>query len=58
MEFNLYCPLIEHKISEVDYMENQSCAEGLLIPDSMPGGYRAKENWRDICLSCPHHESE
>lgn len=52
----LMCPLVNHIIEDFDCVETQTCAEGMLKPDSMPAEYKENPSWRQICLNCQYHE--
>ncbi len=42
------CPLTDDWEHAIDCMENQSVVES-----AIPQRFKKKENWRDICRSCP-----
>ena len=51
MEDKVFCPLVDRKIGPVDCMENRDTRE-----ESIPAEYKVKENWKEICKSCPYYE--
>ena len=42
------CPLVEDWIDPIDCMENQSIRE-----ESIPIRFREKQNWKELCKTCP-----
>ena len=49
------CPLVDRMIFDIDCIETSDVARGLLKSDRMPDEYKAKPNWREICVSCKWH---
>ena len=57
MEKDRICPLMDGEcISEDDCYENCMIAERYIKPDRLPERVKAKENFREICLACKHHD--
>ncbi len=58
MERNRICPLLDGKsISEDNCYEYCLVAEKMLKPDRiLPESVKVKEDFREICLSCEHHD--
>lgn len=55
MENRVYCPLIDEEIEDIECIENVDCVIGIQKENSIPARYRKKENWKDICKKCKHH---
>jgi len=49
------CPLIGELISDDDCFEVCIVAEGEIKERVLNEKYRAKENWREICMNCTNH---
>lgn len=49
------CPLVDKEIEDIDCIENRDVVDGMIIESSMPGKYKRKENWRNICKECSWH---
>lgn len=52
----MFCPLVESKIENIDCIENQDVVNHLITENSMPQEYKQKENWREICEQCKYFE--
>lgn len=51
------CPLVDRIIDNGDCLISQLVSEEELKPSVLDESFRQKKNWREICLSCKHHES-
>lgn len=57
MKKNRICPLMDgESISEDECYENCMVAERYFKPDRLPEKVKAKEDFREICLACEHHD--
>ncbi|MDD4508445.1 MAG: hypothetical protein PHN26_05885 [Eubacteriaceae bacterium] len=54
-QVNVMCPLIGELISDDDCFEVCIVAEGEIKERVLNEKYRAKENWREICMNCTNH---
>lgn len=52
------CPLIDTEIDDVDCVENQDAADGLIIEKSVPPRFKNKSDWRLICQRCKYHQED
>lgn len=51
------CPLVDEEIEYYECMENQDCADGILVKEALPEKYKRKKDWKKICKECQYHES-
>lgn len=53
---SVFCPLVDAIIEDIDCVENQDVVSDMIKDDTMPVKYKAKPNWRQICLACKYYE--
>ena len=58
MDTNVFCPLIDKKIDVAECIENVDCIDGYIALTSLPEMYKIKENYKDICKNCKHHNTD
>lgn len=51
----VFCPLVDAEIEDIDCIENRDVADDMIAEESLPQKYKAKENWKEICLNCEWH---
>mgnify|MGYP004554342375 FL=1 len=52
---SVLCPLIDKEIDAIDCIENRDCIDGIIKLSSLPEKYKAKKNYKEICVSCKWH---
>ena len=58
-ENKIICPLIDNKeISDYDCYDVCLVACKMLKASAIPNMFTKKENFREICLNCPHHNEQ
>ena len=58
-ENRITCPLIDNKeISDADCYDVCLVANKMLKASAIPNMFTQKENFREICLNCPHHNEQ
>lgn len=55
MADNVFCPLIDKNIEDIDCIENRDIADGMIIESNMPSKYKQKQDWKEICKKCKYH---
>lgn len=50
------CPLVNDWIEDIECIETRDVADEMFMESSLPERFRAKEDWRGICLKCPFHD--
>ena len=48
------CPLVDYSIASHHCIENAMIISGFMDENKMLEGFKAKENWREICQNCPN----
>lgn len=49
------CPLVGHKIENIDCIENSDAVDGMIKKDSVPERFKVKSDWEEICKNCKWH---
>lgn len=58
MEEKIFCPLIDGETSDDECYEACLVASRLLRKEAINAEFIQKENFREICLNCPHHNEQ
>ena len=51
----VFCPLVNKMIEDIDCIENRDCIDGYVKLASLPGEYKVRQNYIDICKMCKWH---
>lgn len=58
MKDNVFCPIVNKDIEDIECIVTVDCADGILKPSVTDEKFTNIKNWREICLKCPNHEME
>lgn len=51
----VFCPMIDEIIEDIDCMENRACIDGEMQLSSLPAKYKTKQEFINICRQCKYH---
>ncbi len=51
----VFCPLVDEVIENIDCIENRDCVDGFIKLSSLPDKYKTKKDFINICKSCKWH---
>ena len=58
MEEKWYCPIVNEEMLDYDCYDICLVAERMIKETVLCERIRQKENFREICLNCPHHNEQ
>ncbi len=56
MADNVFCPLVDDTIEDIDCIENRDAVDRIIVESSVPMKYKKKADWKEICKKCKYHE--